>query len=730
MVNPEDCGDAQAEWIEFVNKSGSTLDLNKLVIKTNSGEFLVTQNIPLGDGQTAVAYRDHAAQCYGFTGDIAYSSTMSLNNTNDTVVLKNATITIDQVAYGSFPVPKGKSLQLDSGQYTDTANDSGANWCPGSSPFIGAANDKASPTVQNQGCSTNFEGLSVGDVVITELMIDPEDCLDGQGEYIEIFNNFGGDLDLYGLNVAVGNATYKYTDTFVISNGDFAVLARSDLAACSTIIPDVIYGGNLDMKDYGTTVAVGNSVEVLDEVEYDEWWTPDPGTSLQLNNDVTDTVNNDDETKWCESRDLIAGGTADLGTPGGVNHGTWSSTKTTDANLGDWDVTTEGLQDSQGGPPVFVSWDATNIYVAIDHTDFSSPVSTKHVVMYFSDDTPGGTTTGVTVGTQTPEVNLVPKYALVWTIDDSDDGLYNWTGSVWNETDDWLGTAGSVVATGGNAAEFTIPKAAIGVTGQLRLALALVDSSGGESTYNAIPANGFKTDGMTDPDWDQFFVFSTGHCDPPNWSEGQPYINHQIVIDGVMGGAEWKQSDECFAVQSGGANKVCVTYDLDNVYIVADHAWVNDQANDWFNLYMNTDDPNDTTAGYNNAPQQPTLPWPMSFAVTYDMGTGNVPVLRWNSAGSWDSSDAAFFTTGNGDWARTGAVVEYMIPKSDIGISTDWFEFTSAFLDQTPSSEASEDPVPTESFTGPVLDPNYAAFLRFDMTTSDVPVDADLVSTP
>ena len=725
MINPDDCGDSQAEWIEFENQSGAKLDLQNLVISSNSGSYTITGSKFVAKGQRVLAYRNSGGQCYGMNEDVFYGANIGMNNTSDTIELENTTGIIDQVDYDGWVLPAaGRSLQLSINDLDATSNDSPGSWCPSNNTFPGAGSDLGSPKMYNFPCQTGIEDLTLGDIVISEVMFDPQDCADSDGEYVEIYNASGGPIDLYGLQMTFGFQWWGMNESYIVSAGQYALLGRTDLSACHSVVPDVVYAGTMDLPLNGARISVGNSSGTLDVLDFTgaTGFNP-PGVPIEVNNDYLDVVNNDDPLRWCEGRDVITGGSTDVGSPGATNRATWRNTITVDGNLADW-INADEQFTTSSGDKAYITWDAANIYIAVDHPDIATGGSQHWLAVYFSNKSGYLNPIGVPIGSQTPNHFMEADFFLGYKLDDSFDKLSEWTGSSWSDTPNFLGTAGSAIAESGNVVEIQIPRSVLGLTDVMGINMALVyEGAPTELTYSALPVITFEPDASTDPDWDQFFGYRLENCYEPTWARPTPYLNRQITIDGSMAG--W-QTDECFDVASGGGNQVCVTWDMTHIYVAADHSLVNDQAGDLWTVYLQGNGTNTASTGVPNGVQVPNLPQPMEYAIDYLIQAAEVPELVTSVSADFDTNDATYFTTGPGDWARTGRVLELKFPNNLLVSGPPGpFAFTSAFADETtPGSETSEDPLPVESFGGPVLDPDYDAYLMFDFSSPVLPIDA------
>ena len=124
---------------------------------------------------------------------------------------------LDRVAWDrSWPVAPGVALQLDPAQATATGNDAAAAWCGATTAWAGG--DLGSPGAPNPSCEdgavakpagggSESEGSGAGheerapvpgDLVISELLIDPQASADALGEWVELTNLTDDILDLGG----------------------------------------------------------------------------------------------------------------------------------------------------------------------------------------------------------------------------------------------------------------------------------------------------------------------------------------------------------------------------------------------------------------------------------------------------------------------------------------------------------------------------------------------------
>jgi hypothetical protein len=175
--------------------------------------------------------------------------------------------------------------------------------------------------------------LGEGDVVITELMVDPSATTDRVGEYVEVQNTTGGSIDLNCLALQDGSEHVGYVEeNLVLAAGGIAVLTRrSDdgspyvdaVAAAGALTTD--YRNAVSLNNDAETISLGYGELVFDTVSYDATWPYSAGTAMELSAEYSGAAAgtaNDTAAAWCAATSEIAG-VGDLGTPG--THATFCS---------------------------------------------------------------------------------------------------------------------------------------------------------------------------------------------------------------------------------------------------------------------------------------------------------------------------------------------------------------------------------------------------------------------
>ncbi|MCB0638799.1 MAG: lamin tail domain-containing protein, partial [Lewinella sp.] len=151
-------------------------------------------------------------------------------------------------------------------------------------------------------------GLCPGDLVITEIMQNPDAVGDNEGEWFEIYNTTDEDIDIQGLVISDNDSDVHTVGTSVIvPAGGYAVLGRNDnYFTNGYVIVDYRYGSAISLANGADEIVLTfNGIEI-DRVEYDggpNW--PDPtGASMILDPDAIFADNND-PANWCTSTSLI-----------------------------------------------------------------------------------------------------------------------------------------------------------------------------------------------------------------------------------------------------------------------------------------------------------------------------------------------------------------------------------------------------------------------------------------
>lgn len=151
-----------------------------------------------------------------------------------------------------------------------------------------------------------------GDLVITELLADPQARPDADGEWFELYNPSDTTWELEGCTLESDpDESHAIMGSQLVAPGQRVVWARS---AEPGFDPDYVYAG-IVLANEDDALALTCDDEFIDLVGWD---TADPGRSRSLDPASTDAQLNDDDDAWCPAP-VEAAPDADAGTPGSPN---------------------------------------------------------------------------------------------------------------------------------------------------------------------------------------------------------------------------------------------------------------------------------------------------------------------------------------------------------------------------------------------------------------------------
>ncbi len=345
LYDPEGV-DTGLEWIEIVNTSIYSVNLQDYDLRCGSGGFYTFGDFLLTSGSYVVVHNN--AEGEDTATDLYTGPTSNMGNTHDSIVLFNSTThstgtIVDFVQYGAGG-ESWESTAVGAGIWTEgdyvpdvtegssiglcpngADNDSSADWQELTITTAGGENECSDVTVTPTPFSTDVpdptdtptafaESPTPGptgsplpcNVAINEVLYDPEGP-DTAGEYIELFNPCAFSIDISEYSLRPEDEPYIYIEDGTIlapsefltvtvesggmGNSDGSVsLFDSDSHTADTIIDFVQWGaGGQWGEDFANEAGIWTLNDFVADAE--------EGNSINLNPDGDD---NDDPADWEE----------------------------------------------------------------------------------------------------------------------------------------------------------------------------------------------------------------------------------------------------------------------------------------------------------------------------------------------------------------------------------------------------------------------------------------------
>ena len=174
--------------------------------------------------------------------------------------------------------------------------------------------------------------LSVGDLVITEVMADPLSVNNSDGEWFEIYNATADDVDLDGLVVnstISSNTSFTVSGTVSLASGGYVVLGNNANSATNGgVSVDYEYGASFStLVNAGDDLTLNNGSIDIDSVSWEcGGFRSASGAAMALDVSLLTASDNDNYDSWCDADTDI--GSGDYGTPGAANAPCTSGTPT------------------------------------------------------------------------------------------------------------------------------------------------------------------------------------------------------------------------------------------------------------------------------------------------------------------------------------------------------------------------------------------------------------------
>ncbi len=370
MYDPRAASFAYGEWFELLNTTNEDYDLDGCSLSDLVNDVhYIDGSVPLHSfGRVVLAKNADPEINGGLEVDYAYDTDIGMHDVSDALILTCTGVAIDRVEWDTnagWPGAWGVSMTLTEpdgpGPVDPTYNDDVDLWCSGVTPMDNGL-DYASPGLPNIYCPDYADGdgdgayliedcddtnpaiypgapevpgdgvdddcdgvvddepIEPGDLVIVEVMANPDAADDEFGEWFELLNTTGTDIGIRGcvLSDASGETHEIGLPVTVAPANGRAVLGRSiDVAENGDVPVDYGFGEDMILGNGTDALILECDGQLIDEIEWDtsDDWPGSGGHSMTLDEDYL--LVNHSGTNWCAATTQMAN--LDWGTPGGVN---------------------------------------------------------------------------------------------------------------------------------------------------------------------------------------------------------------------------------------------------------------------------------------------------------------------------------------------------------------------------------------------------------------------------
>ncbi len=330
MADPSKVDDSRGEYFEIYNAAGDDVDLNGLELSDDGVDtYTISSSVVVAAGEKIVLGVNSDSTLNGGIPvvDAVYTrSKFRFDNAADEIYLSYGSTVIDSFKWGATTgfgaSTSGVAFNLDVGHIDGEKNDRAYYWCDASTPY--GSGDLGTPGDDNDDCGITAAGVSEltrGDLLLTEVLIDPTKVDDAVGEWFEIYNASGMEVNLYGLVLKdKGTDVYTLASDFIAEPGDYVLLAVKSSTSVNGGLPTVDMTwvrSTFRFDNPADEIVINSGTEDLDEMSWTRSTGLTSGSSWSLDPESMDADANDSSSAWCAG--ATSYGLGDLGTPGSAN---------------------------------------------------------------------------------------------------------------------------------------------------------------------------------------------------------------------------------------------------------------------------------------------------------------------------------------------------------------------------------------------------------------------------
>ncbi len=167
-----------------------------------------------------------------------------------------------------------------------------------------------------EGCTT-----PVGAIIINEIMFNPSQVSDANGEYFELYNTTDEVVELEGWQIkdlSAPNEFFTINESVEIVPNSYIVLAKNgDLNINGGFTADYVYPSNFNLSNSADEIGLYCNDTLIDSVQWDTTFDSLAGASIALDPSSQSYTANDLAVNWNSSLSIFGNG--DFGTPGTIN---------------------------------------------------------------------------------------------------------------------------------------------------------------------------------------------------------------------------------------------------------------------------------------------------------------------------------------------------------------------------------------------------------------------------
>ena len=211
----------------------------------------------------------------------------------------------DVTLSATFDAAAGCATAIAEGTLPSLTNST--TWCTADSPTLGAA---------NSACVSNIVCAAVGDLVITEILSDPNPPEDSSDEFFEVYNPTGSDIDMLDYVIKdAGANSFTISTSLIVPAGGYVVFGENgDPLTNGGVAVDYVYPSATSLSNTEDEIIIECGGTVIDQVFYDSGWPGSGnGTSISLSPSALDAISNDDPANWCDATSMTGDFVASLG---------------------------------------------------------------------------------------------------------------------------------------------------------------------------------------------------------------------------------------------------------------------------------------------------------------------------------------------------------------------------------------------------------------------------------